>query len=470
MNQEELEQLSVAELIAIILQQQATLEAQQAENAHLRARVAELAQQVSELQARLAEPAKTSANSSVPPSQGPKPNRKQGRGAKKRGPPEGHPGRGRERQEPDVVIDCRPTTCAGCGADLSGVAGEQVGRSQVVELPPVEPVVVEAHCYAVDCPTCGHRTVADYPEGLEPERVFGAQVESLVSYFHQVHHLSYARLQEVLRDVFGLEISAGALVNSVQRVAQELEQPAEEIRAIVRGSAVIGSDETGARVDGRNEWQWVFTTEQVSYHVIKPSRGSGVIDEVLGEEARPEVWVSDLWSAQLKNPAGQQQLCLAHQLRELQYLIDAERSVWAYQLRELFRRAMRLAKRREELAEEHYREQVAAIEAACDALLVQAGASARGRALQQRFVKHRGELFVFLYRADVPPDNNASERALRNSVVHRKVSGGFRSEWGAAAYATVTTVIETAKKQGQRVWAALRAHLAPPATTAAATG
>jgi transposase len=338
----------------------------------------------------------------------------------------------------------------------------------VVELPPVEPVVVEAHCYAVDCPDCGHRTVADYPEGLEPERVFGTQVEALVSYFHQVHHLSYARLVEVMRDVFGLEISLGALVNSVRRVGKQMEGAAQEVRDTLRGSVVVGSDETGARVDGRNEWEWVFTTEQVSYHLIVPSRKAAVIDEVMGA-AKPEVWVSDLWGAQLKNPAAQQQVCLAHQLRDLQYAVDAERCAWAYQMRGLFRRAMRLAKRREELAEEHYRCQVAAIEAACEALLAQTVGSKKGQALQRRYRKHREELFVFLYRADVPPDNNASERALRNSVVHRKVSGGFRSAWGAAAYATVATVIGTAKKQGQRVLATLRAHLAPPATAAAAT-
>jgi len=151
-------------------------------------------------------------------------------------------------------------------------------------------------------------------------------------------------------------------------------------------------------------------------------------------------------------------------------VVDADRSAWAYQLQELFRRAMRLAKQREHLAEAHYQQQVAAIEAACDALLAQVVASEKGPALQRRYRKHRAELFVFLSRADVPPDNNASERALRHSVVHRKVSGGGRSEWGAAAYATVTTVVETAKKPGQRVWAALRAHLAPPATAAAAAG
>lgn len=96
-------------------------------------------------------------------------------------------------------------------------------------------------------------------------------------------------------------------------------------------------------------------------------------------------------------------------------------------------------------------------------------ATKKVQALQRRYRKHREELFVFLYRADVPSDYNASERALRNSVVHRKVNGGFRSGWRATTYATVATVLGTAKKQGQQVLATLRAHLVPSPTAAVAS-
>jgi len=82
--------------------------------------------------------------------------------------------------------------------------------------------------------------------------------------------------------------------------------------------------------------------------------------------------------------------------------------------------------------------------------------------LQKRYVKHREHLFVFLYEEGVPFDNNGSERALRNSVVHRKVLAGFRSDWGARAFATVTTVIETVRKEGCRIFEALRALIGPP--------
>jgi transposase len=283
----------------------------------------------------------------------------------------------------------------------------------------------------------------------------------LISFFHQVHHLSYERLENVFEQVFGLHLSQGAIANSLKRTAQRLEPEAEAIRQTVQTSPVVGSDETGARVDGQNWWQWVFETSEASYHLIQSRRSAQVIEDVFGDH-RPEVWVSDLFSAQRKNPAEEHQVCQAHQLRDLQYAIDADRCAFSYRMQQLLLRAKRLATHRDSLPDDLYQRQVQDIEHTCDMLLQQEVASAAGQKMQRRFLNHRHKLFIFLYRADVPFDNNASERALRNSVVHRKVSGGFRSEWGAEAFATVTTVVETAKRRGQQVLAALQELIGPP--------
>jgi transposase len=224
---------------------------------------------------------------------------------------------------------------------------------------------------------------------------------------------------------------------------------------------VIGCDETGARVDGHTHWQWVFETPQASYHLIVPSRGSQAIAQVLGA-AQPQVWVSDCFSAQLQAPAQHRQLCLAHQLRDLQYGVDAERCVFCYDMQQLLRRAQRLGKHRQRLSAQRFATQTQEIERACDALLAGAVTTRTGQRLRKRYLKHRGALFTFLQRSDVPPDNNACERALRHGVVHRKVSGGFRSDWGAEAFATLATVLQTAQKQGQEALATLHSVLGPP--------
>jgi len=214
------------------------------------------------------------------------------------------------------------------------------------------------------------------------------------------------------------------------------------------------------RVDGVNDWQWVFQTPQASDYVIDKSRGTQVITEVMEEEV-PEVWVSDLFSAQLSSPAPKHQICHAHQLRDLQYAIDAEGSLFAYRMQQLLLRSQRMSKHRGTLPKDLFQQQVRCLEQACDVLLGMEVRTEKARRLQKRYVKHREHRKVFLYDPEVPNAFNGSERALRNSVVHRKVLAGFRSGWGARAFTTVTTVIETARKGGSRLFEALRALLGP---------
>lgn len=423
---EALQQLSVDELIGIILELQAKVKA---------------------LEERLNRPPKTPDNSSLPSGQQPKANRPKGERAK-RGPKHGHAGISRTKAEPDVVVEVRVETCTACGADLHGAEQQVVGSSQVVDLPPVCPVVIEARRCEARCPVCGQTQTADYPAGLEAERVFGPRLEAVVHYLHLAHPLSYVRVQDILRDLFGLDISLGALVNAVRRAHDTFGAAAQTILDDVRASGVIGSDETGARIDGQSAWLWVVQTRDSAYYTIAPTRGAVVLDRLMGD-ALPTVWVSDLAKAQLKQPSVLRQICLAHQIRDLQYVIDLHRCAWAYRFQALLWRAMRLGRQRDLIPPHAYGQQVVAIERACDVLLDQVPRSPESRNLHQRFLLHRDHLFTFLSVPGVPPTNNASEQALRNSVIYRKVTGGFRSDWGASAYANVASVLETARRRGQ---------------------
>jgi transposase len=171
-----------------------------------------------------------------------------------------------------------------------------VERRQVVEIPPIQPLVIEAEVYQVECPGCWQRHTAAFPAAFVAPQAFGPRVQAVACYLHEVHHVPYGRLETMLEEVFGLDIAAGSLVNLVRRTGVALSPQAEAIGLEVIRSAVIASDETSARVEGRNQWQWVLRTPEASYYVIVPSRGAQVITDVLGE-ARPEVWLSDLWSA-----------------------------------------------------------------------------------------------------------------------------------------------------------------------------
>jgi len=409
-------------------------------------------------------PAKTPENASVPPSRGQKANRSEGR-RRKLGPKRGHVGVSRVRSEPDMVVECRPRACAGCGQGLPQTGGRRTGRSQVVELPAFAPVVIEAWQYTVDCEQCGEATAGTYPAGLEPRRTFGPGVEALLSYFHERHHVSYERLVEVCRDVFGLAISQGGVENALRRLVERARPTYTAIREQVRGSPVINSDETSARGVGRNHWQWVFQTAEASYHVIAPSRGGEVIDAFLAG-AEPEVWGSDLWAPQVLTAAGTHQICLSHQARDLTFAVDAdtgEARLWAIELRHVLGRAIRLHHERGQVTAATFARRRLLIENATDRLVFDRYVTPKTEAarLQQRYRVHRDSLYVFLHRDDVEPTNNSSERDLRPSVIHRKVIGGFRSAWGAEASAIRTTILATARKQARNLLDACRAVAGP---------
>jgi transposase len=467
MAEDELAGLSRKELLELLAQQAGVIGRQLAELAEREAAIERRDEKIRALEEELAQfrrPAKTPENSSVPPSRGQKANRVSGR-RRKPGPRRGHVGVSRLRSMPDVVIECRPSACADCGAALPQSGGRPVGRSQVVELPPIVPVVIEGWQYAMTCAHCGGQTTGTYPAGLEPRRTFGPRIEALLSYLHERHHVGYERLVEICRDVFGLAISQGGVENALQRLIEQARPRYAAIRETVRGSPVVNSDETSARVAGQTQWQWTFQTPEASYHVIAASRGGDVIEAFL-QGVEPEVWGSDLWAPQMLTRADAHQICMSHQERNLTFAIEAdtgEARLWAIELQRIFGRALRLHHERGQVTPQTFARRRLLIENATDRLVFDRYIMPKTEAarLQKRYQLHRDSLYVFLQRDDVEPTNNSSERDLRPSVIHRKVIGGFRSTWGAEASAIRTSILTTARKQGQNLFDAFLAIAGP---------
>jgi len=442
---EQIEYLAHTELVALV-------KALMAENVALRAALDKLRQ-----------PPPTSRNSSQPPSRDVKRNLPADRKRKKLGPPFGHARKTRPLvEQPDRIIEATVEWCQHCQADLRGVEPRAVVRHQLTELPPVTPLVLETRQHEVVCPDCQRITRGELPEGLEAGRSFGPRLAATVVYLKHEQHLSYERVTQLCHDLFGVAVSEGGASAILQRAGEAVQPAAAAIGAQVAQSAVIGSDETSARVAGRTWWQWVFRSVVGVYFLIRASRGAKVIAEVMGEQ-RAECWVCDCYSAQLTAPAQRRQLCLAHQLRDLHRLLEQRPQLQgAVALQALFREAIHLWKRRAELRPQGYARRVSALERRLDGLLQRRVRGTQARRLWKRYRLHREHLFVFLHCPGVPPDNNACEHALRPSVIHRKVTNGFRSEWGAHAYAALATVIETAKLREDSIFDALLDLMGPP--------
>ena len=441
----DLSKLSHAEKDALILTLSARLEAALKLIAELQARIDELTR-----------PAKTPENSSLPPSKGQKPNRDDK--AARKGPRAGSIGRkggGRElTANPDETVTARPTRCQYCQSALSDADHKLDARYDKIDLPKVRPLVTRVERYAGHCQCCGRTTLAAVPEGLEPGTPFSLGIVALAMYLRFVHAVSYRRLSRMMLDLYGLCISEGALDAAFRRGKPRFDADVASILARLRRARVICSDETSVRVAGRTHWNWVFQNDDVVIHVIRASRGAGVVTEVL-DGHRPAIWVSDLYGAQQGHAEGWQ-VCLAHQLRDCQYAIEAGDTVFAPRMKALLLRAVVLARRHRDLAESTRREYRRRLERDLNAVMVLAPSQRDGQRLRKRYCKVREHLFTFLSHPEVTADNNGSERELRPTATYRKVTGGFRSDWGADLFAAVRSVIGTAKRRGIDAYQAIR--------------
>jgi len=199
-------------------------------------------------------------------------------------------------------------------------------------------VVTRVEHYAGQCPCCGGITLAPLPEGLEPGTPFSLNIVALAMYLRFVHAVSYRRLSRLLLELFRLAVSEGALDAAFRRGKPQFDADVANILARLRRARIICSDETSVRIDGRTCWNWVFQNDAVVIHVVRKSRGACVVAEVLGGH-RPAIWVSDLYSAQ-QGHAADWQLCLAHQLRDCQFAIEAGDAVFAPRMKALLKRPL----------------------------------------------------------------------------------------------------------------------------------
>jgi transposase len=431
MTRQDLVHMSNEELINLVLEKQAEIEA-------LRMKLD-----------KGKKPPTNSGNSSQPPSRDQKGNLPSKRKKHKHGPPKGHEKHEREFvAQPDHIVEIKPSTCQRCQTDLSQAEMVLLDVNQVTELPQAKAEVIEIRQYSAACSCCGIVQKEEPPAGLEMERSFGARLEATVVYYRQEQHMSYVRTRAAMQNLHGVEISEGGIDKIMQRAGNKAIEDVKVIENDIQQSSVIYCDETTSRVDGNTFWQWVFSSATAVLHIIRFNRSVDVIKDAMGAHIA-KVWVSDCYGAQMNAPSQKHQLCLAHQLRNLQAVVEQyPKDFWARHVQILFRYAIHLHNQRQKVPEPVFLSRAERIERLFDKLLNQTLDKPDMRRLQKRYRKHRAALFVFLYRKDVSPTNNVSERYLRPSVVHRKVSGCFRSKWGAQGYAALRSLIDTGALSG----------------------
>ena len=455
--------LSKDALVELLLAQQVDLTA-------LRARLAELERRLG----------LDSSNSGKPPSSDglKKPPRvrslREGTGRTSGGQP-GHPGKTLERSAaPDAIVDHYPLACMACGEKLTAaMASGQVAR-QVFDLPEPQPLLVTEHrAHACRCAACGGETRAAFPEGVHAPVQYGPRLAVVVLYLLHFQLLPEKRLGALMADLFGVHLASATIARLSQDAARRFRGFTETVRDHIINAAVKHLDETGFRVGGKTQWLHIACTRWLCFYRVASKRGSllaGLVGTVVHDHWKPYYTLTGVTHA----------LCNAHHLRELKALIDIEKEDWARPMQRLLRRACHatnLARTRDAPLKPAL---IALIERRYNAILdtgfafhaaqpVPAPARPGRRGPPPRRVGHnlllrlssrKHDVLRFLADPTVPFTNSEAERDARMMKLRQKISGGFRSSDGAQDFATLRSLLATARKQG---WGLLTTLASDPA-------
>lgn len=407
------------------------------------------------------EPPKNSGNSSVPPSKermGDEIKRRttslREKSGKKPGGQPGHEGNTRIKLDaPDETETHQPNFCKECGRDLSGVDGHMEFEEECVGFRVIPETI--RHRYMSKTCTCGYCNRLDVPKRKNPV-YFSDDVRALVVYLNVVMCMPYNRIKSFLRDVMHIDLSEGSIRNFIEAAGKKADPICGRISAELVKSAVGGADESGFYVNGKLKWAWILQNPLLTLTWIAKGRGAKEMTDKFGDNALENmVLTTDRHSAYFTLRVKGHQICIAHLLRNLNYLSELDKSQnWSSRMQELLRNAIHWRNENpgQPTATKSWIESL-------DKLLNENLDKFKKpfRQLRNSLRKLKDHIFTFLENPAVPSHNNDSEGGIRILKVKQKRSGGFRSDKGAEDFMAIHSVADTAKKNQFSRWDAVLA-------------
>ena len=403
-------------------------------------------------------PEKNSSNSSVPPSQESIAAR-EFRRTKSLRKPSGKPSGGQPGHKgstlqsvstPDRIVKHEPAYCKCCGRPLDGIESRKIRKTQIVDIKFVVETTEEQY-YEKVC-QCGCVNNCDAPNCRIK---YGDNIRALVSYLNVVQCIPFKRIAELISDLCGQRISEGTVQNILKGNSAKSDKTYDEIRKRIECAPVVGADETGAAVGKQLHWNWIFQTDALTYVYQLKSRGQEAVDSKFPNGLPHSTLVTDRKQTYFKMNVKDHQVCLAHLLRNAEYLneLDAKQD-WSRRFIHLLAHAIGL--RRNETITQR---KIKVLKTKMKNLLGESLSHLDDEfeRFKKGILKVKDYLFTFLSNPLVPYDNNASERGVRKIKVKQKVSGCFRTDSGADDFAKLHSIVETAMKNGNSKFNAILA-------------
>jgi transposase len=405
---------------------------------------------------------KTSANSSIPPSQTEKDETTPSKNkTPKNSRDETITTLGNTRTV-ETVTTLPVTTCLKCGDDLTRVECTCIERRTKIDIifeKTVEHIDVESK----QCPSCHATTKSTFPEDMHGPLQYGNGIKAYVVQLMVTQMLSLERTAKMVACVIGQLISEATLLSYIMRLYTALEAWDADARLKILKSNCMHSDETSCRVDKKNHWVHVYSAGDITLKYLHPKRGKEAIESIDILPHYQGVVVHDCWASYLSYDHCAHALCGSHLLRELTFVVDANGYRWAKNLKRLLKVACKsVTNNPKKCFDEKTYDKLQA----CYRRILLSGkqelppiaekttgrrgkiAKSDAHNLWERFDKYEAAVLLFAKLAHVPFTNNRAERDLRMGKVKQKVSGCFRVEKYAHAYCRISSYLQTMQNKG----------------------
>jgi transposase len=267
-----------------------------------------------------------------------------------------------------------------------------------------------------------------------------------MAYLWVMSALSLPKIQALVEAFRALHISTAGISKIMIRLSGILQPVYDEILADVKHGVRIWADETGWRIKGKLGWLWIFANERSAYYWADKTRGSPVVQRLLGEIFYG-LLIVDGWHAYTKIVCAKQ-TCMAHIFRKIRAFIDAYphyRSIMTFylKLRKIIKDGEKLQKQRNELKEIVFQRRLKALQQKLDELLKWKNPNSILQDVIKKVRRQKEHLLTFVEHEGATHHNNYGEYIIKKGVVKRKMSGGSLSEQGARAYACIQSIAMT---------------------------
>ena len=432
-------QVTIETLLRRIAELEETVASLQKENCLLR----EQLEEQQRVGARQAAPFRRRDSTKVPEEEKKRPGRKPG-----------HPGGHRPVPEQvDEEIEQPLDGCPKCGGPVSECRPVE---QFIEEIPPVRPRVVRLVTWEGQCPKCGE-VHSIHP--LQTSRArhaakvqLGPRALAVATALNKHFGLSMRRTCQVLNKLFGLKFSPGGLSQATDRVADRLMDKYEALQEDIRGAPATFADETSWWVGEPGWWLWVFTTANETFYHVDKSRGSAVVDQILGDNYQG-ILVSDCLNV-YDPPDCRKHKCIAHHLRAISeakklpgHADSTYLSQWTLLLKVVITFHQLAVAGKMEMAT--MIERRTHLENWIDKLLDESVEQPGEARIRNRLRKQRPHLIGCLYDFAAEPTNNRAERALRPAVIARKISCGNKTDRGRQTWQVLASLAATCMQRGE---------------------